>query len=180
MHRMNEAVGQSRDAGQAVTTSQMRSQVLPARLENLAHRVIGLAIEVHRTLGPGMLESLYEEALTIELAAAGLAFERQKEIAVPYKGVPLRGQRLDLLVENCLLVELKSVTQLTTIFEAQTLAYLRAIDQPLALLLNFNAIRMTDGIKRVLNSRWSGFHTQPISPAPLAPSAPVNTRSKRD
>lgn len=136
----------------------MRSKVLPTDLEDLAHRVIGLAIEVHKHLGPGLLETLYEEALCYEMERAGLAVERQKSIVVTYKDTTLKGQRLDILVRGRLLVELKSVQQLSPLFEAQTLAYLRAIDQPLGLLLNFNASRMTEGIRRVLNKRWSGFN----------------------
>jgi GxxExxY protein len=151
--------------------SQMRSEKLPRDLEDLVHRVIGLAIEVHRTLGPGMLESLYEEALCYELTRAGIRFERQKCIEVPYKETVLKGQRLDLLVEGRLLLELKSVTQITALFEAQTLGYLRAIDLPLALLLNFNAVRMADGFKRVLNTRWSQFRPTSVLGSDL-PSLP--------
>lgn len=143
--------------GQGPLPTRMRHAGLPVGYEELAHRVIGLAIEVHRTLGAGLLESLYEEALDYELTAAGIPHSRQLGVEVPYKTTVLRGQRLDLLVADKLVVELKSASEITDLFVAQTIGYLRAIDQPLGLILNFNSVLMTNGIKRVINARWTGF-----------------------
>ncbi len=122
-------------------------------VEDRSHRIIGSAIEVHRTLGPGLLESIYEEAMCVELGLAGVAVERQAEIIVDYKGHPIRGQRLDLLIGRSVVVELKSVAAIKDVHKAQLLSYLRASRLPLGLLINFNESRLKDGIRRVINDR---------------------------
>jgi GxxExxY protein len=117
--------------------------------DEITEKIIGAAIEVHRTLGPGLLESIYEEALCHELSLRGIACQRQIEIDVRYKGITIKGQRLDLLVEGQVIVELKSVTRLPEVATAQTLSYLKATRLKRALLLNFGEQRLADGIKRV-------------------------------
>jgi GxxExxY protein len=112
-------------------------------------RVIGAAIEVHRHLGPGFLEEVYEQALCHELALRGIAYERQAPCVVVYKGVAVGEGRLDLLVEDAVVVELKAVDRLAPIHEAQLLSYLKATGKRLGLLLNFNTPAMRDGIKRI-------------------------------
>ena len=118
----------------------------------MALRVIGCAIEVHRQLGPGFLESLYEEALSIEFVLCGLQFERQKPIRVIYKGRPLGKGHLDFLVEGELIVELKAVETLAPIHKAQVLSYLKATRLSLGLLLNFNVFMLKHGIQRVIST----------------------------
>ncbi len=115
----------------------------------LTEKVIGAAIEVHRILGPGLLESIYEEALCVEFQMRGIPFERQVELDVNYKGHVIKGQRVDLLVEKELVVELKSVSSLPEIATAQVLSYLKATGLKRALLLNFGVPRLVDGIKRI-------------------------------
>ncbi|MGR9015018.1 MAG: GxxExxY protein, partial [Gammaproteobacteria bacterium] len=111
--------------------------------------VIGCAIEVHKTLGPGLLESTYEQCLAHEFHLAGLSFARQKPLPVNYKGVVMEcGYRLDLIIENTLIVELKSVDKLLRIHEAQILTYLRLTHLSVGLLINFNEVMLKNGIKR--------------------------------
>ncbi len=117
--------------------------------DKLTERIIGAAIEVHRVLGPGLLESIYEEALVVELQLRGIACERQVEIDVNYKGHIIKGQRLDILVEQQVVVECKSLSKLPDVAMAQVLSYLRATSLKRGLLLNFGCPRMVDGIKRV-------------------------------
>jgi GxxExxY protein len=117
-------------------------------LNQLTRRIIGCAIEVHRHLGPGLLESIYESALCIELEMAGLAHERQKPVPVTYKGHALGEHRLDILVEDTVILELKSVERFDPLFEAQILGYLRMTEKPLGLLINFNSRLLKDGIRR--------------------------------
>ena len=121
-------------------------------LDRLAHRVIGAAIEVHRLLGPGFLEAVYEEALCIELALRGLPFARQIPIGVEYKGQKVGEARLDLLVDTSLVVELKAVECIAPIHVAQTLSYLKATRLRLGLLITFNATTLQRGIKRVIHT----------------------------
>lgn len=123
---------------------------LPEDLEDLIRRVIGAAIEVHRHLGPGFLESICEQALCHELELRSVAFERQKEIVVSYKALEMRGQRLDLLVAGKLIVELKSVEQLAPIHTAQVLSYLKSTKLNAGLLINFNVWQLKDGLRRVV------------------------------
>jgi GxxExxY protein len=139
------------------TPQRLRQQELPDEYEQLAHRVIGLAMEVHRALGPGMLESLYSEAMAFELTEAKIPFVREVMIRVPYKGIILGDMRLDLVVDDRIIVELKSASDISDLFIAQTLGYLRAMDRPLGLLFNFNSVKLVDVTRRVFNARWSGL-----------------------
>ena len=115
----------------------------------LTERVIGAAIEVHRAFGPGLLEAIYEEALCIEFGLRGIRYERQVEIDVVYKGHVIKGQRLDLLVEGELIIEIKALASLPELAMAQLLSYLKASGRKRGLLLNFGAARLVDGVKRV-------------------------------
>ena len=119
-------------------------------VDQLARAVIGAAIEVHKVLGAGFLEAGYEEALCIELALRGVAFERQKPIALTYKGQPVGEARLDLLVGGELILELKAVERIHPIHKAQVINYLRATGCQLGLLLNFNVEQMREGIDRII------------------------------
>lgn len=115
----------------------------------LSSRVIGCAIEVHRGLGPGLLESSYEQCLTHELTLANVAFKVQEDIPVLYKGVKLDcGYRADLLIEDALLVELKSVEQFMRVHEAQLLTYMKHARVNVGLLINFNVPVLKQGLKR--------------------------------
>jgi len=117
----------------------------------ITYEIIGAAIEVHRLLGPGLLESAYEECLVKELALRRLNVERQKPVPVVYKDVKLEcGYRIDLLVENRVVVELKSIESLAAIHEAIILTYLRLSRRRLGLLINFNVNVLKDGIKRYI------------------------------
>ena len=116
----------------------------------LTERIIGCAIAVHRELGPGLLETTYEQALCIELEEAGLSCGRQVSVPITYKGRKIGGYRLDLLVEDVVVVEVKSVERLQPLFEAQLLAYLRAANKRVGLVLNFNTRLLKDGIKRLI------------------------------
>ena len=114
-------------------------------------KVIGLAIEVHRHLGPGLLESVYEDGLAFEMAQQGIAFQRQLTLPVTYKGQQLGGTyRLDFVVEHYLILEIKAVERLLPIHEAQLLTYLKLSGLKIGLLLNFNVPLLRDGIKRMV------------------------------
>ena len=117
--------------------------------DDLSSRVIGCAIEVHRELGLGLLESTYEQCLAHELKLNGIAFQLQHPQPVQYKGIRLDcGYRLDVLVENKLIVELKSVDEIKRIHEAQLLTYMKLAEVKIGLLMNFNVTTLKDGIKR--------------------------------
>ena len=119
--------------------------------DSLTESVIGLAIEVHRALGPGLLESAYQECLCYELKAKGMAFGRQVALPVVYKSVKLDcGYRMDLVVEDRLVVELKTVEKILPVHEAQLLTYLRLSGIRTGLLLNFNTAVLKNGIKRMV------------------------------
>ena len=123
----------------------------PSERDPLTRDVIGLAIEVHRELGPGLLESAYEECLCFELRQAGIGYSRQQPLAIIYKGVRLDcGYRLDVVVQKELIVEIKSVEQLLPIHNAQLLTYLRLSGCKTGLLLNFNSVILKDGIRRLV------------------------------
>lgn len=121
-------------------------------VDRLARSVIGAAIEVHRHLGPGFLESVYEEALVVELGLRGIPFERQKPVPVDYKEHHVGEGRVDLLVGYELLVELKAVETLAPIHKAQVISYLRATGLHLGLLINFNVPILRAGIQRIVLS----------------------------
>lgn len=122
-------------------------------LDDLAHEAIDAAIEVHRHLGPGFSESVYEEALCNELSTRGVAHERQVRVDVLYKGEPVGHGKVDVVVGNELMLELKSVRELIEVHRTQLYSYLRATDQKLGLLMNFNAEVLKDGLVRVVNDR---------------------------
>jgi GxxExxY protein len=120
-------------------------------MKEITQKIIGAAIEVHKTIGPGLLESAYEECLAHEMRIRGLNFERQVQLPVAYKGVTLDcGYRLDFLVEKAVVVELKAVESLQPIHEAQVLTYLKLGGWTVGLLINFNVSVLRDGIKRVV------------------------------
>ncbi len=122
------------------------------REDPLTEKIIGCAIEVHKALGPGLLESAYEECFCYELEQSGLSFRRQVPLPVVYKGIKLDcGYRMDVLVNDFVIIELKTVEKLLPIHEAQLLTYLKLYRRPLGLLLNFNAPTMKAGIKRLVN-----------------------------
>ncbi len=121
-------------------------------LDFLAHEVIGAAIEVHRLIGPGYLESVYEEALSVELNLRNIPFSRQFVISVKYKDHAVGEGRLDFMVGGKLVVELKAVDTLAPIHTAQVLSYLKATGKRLGLLINFNTPILKSGLKRIINS----------------------------
>jgi GxxExxY protein len=120
-------------------------------LNPLTEKIIGAAMEVHKKLGPGLDESLYEAAMCIELELRGIGFQRQVQIDVEYKGVKIGNKRIDLIVEGKVLVELKAVEQLAPVHKAQVLTYLKLTGLKLGLLINFNVPVLKEGIKRIIN-----------------------------
>ncbi len=119
----------------------------------LSKIVVGLCLKIHKTLGPGLLESVYEEVLCFELAKAGLNFTRQQGIIVEYEGMKMDlGFRADIIVEDKLIVELKSVETIAPVHPKIVLTYLRLTNIKLGLLVNFNVELMKDGIKRIVNN----------------------------
>ena len=119
----------------------------------LTDKVIGAAIEVHRHLGPGFLESIYEEALCVEFKIQNIAFERQVPICLNYKNYPIGEGRLDLLIDKRLVVELKTVDELIPVHTAQVLSYLKATKLPLGLLINFNVSVLREGVRRIVKTK---------------------------
>ncbi len=121
-------------------------------LDELSYALIGCAMEVHNVLGPGLLESVYEQALIHELAMNGIAVKRQVEVDVNYKGMNIaNGLRVDLIVDDELIIELKSVEEIKPIHQKQLQTYLKLLDKRIGLLINFNTINLKDGIKRIVN-----------------------------
>lgn len=133
-------------------------------MKELTARIIGAAIEVHKTLGPGLLESAYEECLAHEMQLRGLGFKRQVPLPVAYKGVNLDcGYRLDFLVDNAVVLELKAVDALQPIHEAQVLTYLKLGGWTVGLLINFNVPVLRNGLKRiVLNYKEASASSAPL------------------
>lgn len=123
---------------------------IPSEVEHVATQVIGAAIEVHRELGPGFLERIYQEALCLELHARGLKFERERGVVVHYRGIAIPGQRIDLIVAERVLVELKAAARIDIAHEAKMISYLRTTGLRLGLLLNFNGTTIKQGLKRVV------------------------------
>ena len=117
---------------------------------SLTEKIIECCIEVHKELGPGLLESVYESALSIEFFQHGLRFQRQKPLQVGYKGQSIGEFRIDLLVEDTVVVELKSTERHDPLFEAQLLSYMRLGGYNVGLLINFNSVLLTKGIKRLI------------------------------
>ena len=122
------------------------------RVNNTTQAVIGASIEVHRALGPGLLESAYEQCLCRELELLGIPFHRQFPVPLSYKGLRVEaGYRLDLLVDNQVVIEIKAVEALHEIHSAQLLTYLKLGNWPVGLLINFNVTLLKDGIRRLIN-----------------------------
>ena len=123
------------------------------KLDRLTEQIIGGAISVHRILGPGLLESAYEECLCFELSHSKLQFERQVPLPVVYKGVRLDcGYRMDLVVENSVIVEIKAVERIIPVHEAQLLSYLKLADKRVGLLINFHVPVLKSGLKRIISA----------------------------
>jgi GxxExxY protein len=121
-------------------------------INKLTEKIIGAAIRIHRELGPGLLESAYEACLAFELVEAGLAVERQKTLPLVYRGVQIDcGYRIDLLVTQAVIVELKTVDAILSIHEAQLLSYLKLSGCIVSLIINFNVVVLRDGIRRMVN-----------------------------
>ena len=117
--------------------------------------IIEAAIEVHRALGPGLLESSYVTCLHYELSRRGLRFDSQRAFPIRYKDITLpSAYRIDLIVEDLIVVEIKAVERLITVYDAQLLTYLRMTNSPAGLLINFNVPKLLDGLKRVINSHY--------------------------
>lgn len=143
--------------------------MLPPELNALSDRVIGCAIEVHRQLGPGLAEAIYEAALARELELADLAFRQQVVFTREYKGVPLPVQRFDLVIEGRLLIELKAVERVADASLAQLVSYLHYADLPLGLLINFHVPLLKNGIHRRVHSAY--LARRPLPPSLSASSA---------
>jgi len=158
---------------------EMKLNDAPAEWNRLSETVIGCALEVHSILGPGLLEKYYEEALCHELSLRGVPFVRQSPVLMHYKGLSLGEQYLDVLVGGVLVVELKAVERVSDEYLAKLVNYLRAGGYPLGLLLNFNVMRLKDGIYRRANSRSTpippSFIESDLPPRLAAPS--VSPRS---
>jgi GxxExxY protein len=122
------------------------------QLDEMARVVVDAALEVHRELGPGFVEGVYEEALAVELRMRDVRFERQHPVSVSYKGHAVGEGRVDILVDGALIVELKAVEKLLPVHKAQVISYLKARGSTLALLINFNERLLRDGIQRVVLS----------------------------
>ena len=118
--------------------------------KEITNSIISCAIEVHSALGPGLLENIYEEALSHEFTLRKIIYERQKKISLKYKGKDIGMHRIDYLVENEVILELKAVETMNKIYEAQLLTYLKAMNTRVGLLINFNVERLKDGIKRLI------------------------------
>jgi GxxExxY protein len=122
-----------------------------AKGDGLSGEVIGAAIEVHRIMGPGLLESIYQQCLMRELELRGIPFLNQEEVVIDYKGALFKEKlKFDLLVDGCLLVELKAIQDVVPIHKAQLLSYMKLLDVPLGLLCNFHEIKLVDGISRLI------------------------------
>ena len=125
--------------------------ILPAETENLARQIVDSAVKVHATLGPGLLESVYEKCLAIELTRRNITFKQQVAVPIVYEGTQVDpGLRLDLVAGGQVVVEMKAVEKLLPVHEAQLLTYLKLTGLPLGLLLNFNVPLMKDGIRRLI------------------------------
>ncbi len=145
------------------------------KLNRMSEQVIGACIEIHKALGPGLLESAYEECVCYELSMAGLMFERQKPLPVVYKGVTLDcGYRPDLVVQQSLIVEVKAVERLLPVHEAQLLTYLKLTGLTLGLLVNFHSAVLLHGLKRMVNNFDEGkMGDDSFSSSSLCASAPL-------
>lgn len=123
----------------------------PVKHSDLTSKIIGICIKVHKILGPGLLESVYEKAICFELAKAGLSFRRQQGIKVIYEGEDLDlGFRADVIIEEAVLLEIKSVESVSPVFKKTTLTYLRFTEIEVGLIVNFNVVKLTDGLTRLV------------------------------
>ena len=123
------------------------------QIEDLARIAVDAGFHIHKDLGPGLLESVYEAVLASELEGRGLRVDRQKPVEIKYRGLVFReGFRVDLLVEDMLLIELKSIEKMQPVHGKQVLTYLRLLDLPLGLLMNFGGATFKEGIKRIVNN----------------------------
>jgi GxxExxY protein len=126
----------------------------PSTFNEVTRGILGAAIEVHRTLGPGLLESIYQQCMQFELTSRKLRYVVQRPVPIVYKNVPLDASyRIDLMVEDLVIVEVKSVAALAPVHQLQMLTYLRVTGCPAGLLINFNVPRLMDGVKRLINGR---------------------------
>jgi GxxExxY protein len=123
---------------------------LPGETEQVASKVLGVVFDVHTVLGPGFREPIYEEATCLRLGSLGLRFARQQAVSVKYREWQIPGQRIDLIVENCLILELKAVKRLEPIHHAVLLSYLKTTGMRLGLLVNFHVVSLRHGIRRVI------------------------------
>jgi len=124
------------------------------RLNRITNAIIGAAIEVHRALGPGHLESAYEEGMAIEMRLRGIPFQRQVDIELMYKGQKVGRSRIDFIVEEAVVLDLKAVEQLVSVHSSQIIAYLAMTKLPLGLLINFNVPALRHGIGRIAGRPW--------------------------
>ena len=132
--------------------------LIEATFNGITERILDAAIDVHRTLGPGLLESTYLECLEFELSARQMRFDIERVVPIVYKGTKLRTRyRVDLVVEDQVIVEVKSQATILAIHQAQVITYLRLTGYPAGLLINFNVPRLMDGVKRLLNGRANKF-----------------------
>ncbi len=145
---MNEYERNHRGRREKVKKSLCPQEEFP--LKDITEKIISCAIEVHSNLGPGLLESVYEEALAYEFSLRKIIFERQQKIHLKYKGRIVGDHRIDFLVENEVILEAKATEGVHKIYEAQLLTYLKAMQKKVGLLLNFNVERLKDGIKRMV------------------------------
>jgi GxxExxY protein len=147
---------------------------VPAEIEALATQTVRAAFTVHKALGPGLLESAYQECLGIELSLAGVSVEKERVLPLIYRDRVIgTGYRLDLIVGGKLLVELKATEEIAPIHRAQVVTYLKLLEQPLGLLINFNVPLIRDGIHRVLNLNF-----QTDEPVPPPSSRPIVASSR--
>jgi GxxExxY protein len=156
------------------------------RENDLTDKIIGAAIEVHRHLGPGLLEAVYEECLCYELSRMGLKFERQVHLPVNYKGIKFESAyKMDLVVEDTIVVEIKAIEDMLPVHSAQLLTYLHSSNKRVGLLINFNVPILKNGLKRIVN-RYAGPRPTPNVSAPSAfeslnlPSSPRLSPRLRD
>jgi GxxExxY protein len=120
------------------------------KLDSLSHQIIGVAIDIHKKLGPGFQEKIYEEALLTEFKKSGIAYEKQKVVRVDYDGINLGNQRIDLLVNGGIIVEIKACNKIIPLFRDQVISYLKTADKRLGLILNFGRSKLE--VKRVVNN----------------------------
>jgi GxxExxY protein len=145
---MNHEEDEGREGHEARRSPMRLRSPLSPETERVMTQTIGCAIAVHRALGPGFLESIYREAMCIELTTRGLLYERERRISVRYRNVPISGQRIDLLIEGVVVVELKSVAHFDDVHSAQVISYLKTTGLRAGLLINFRVRLLRDGLKR--------------------------------